>query len=49
MRRLPPHTRSLAELTFDEGEAHLDAGDCMTRHRTAGLLVLKDDEVALER
>ena len=49
VRALPPHTRSLADLTYRLGELRLGVGDYMDRHRTAGLLILKDGEVALER
>jgi CubicO group peptidase (beta-lactamase class C family) len=54
VRPLPPHARSLAELTFDVatsggGDVRLSAGDYMVRRRTAGLLILKDGEIALER
>jgi CubicO group peptidase (beta-lactamase class C family) len=49
MRPLPPHARSLADLTFDVGGVHLGVGDYMARCRTGGLLILKDGEIALER
>ena len=49
VRPLPPHARSLAELTFDAGDIRLGVGDYMARHRTAGVLILKDGEIALER
>lgn len=49
VRPLPPHARSLADLTFEVGDARLRLGDFMARRRTAGLLVLKDGEIALER
>jgi CubicO group peptidase (beta-lactamase class C family) len=49
VRPLPPHGVSLGDLTFAlEGE-RLSVGDYMTRRRTAGLLILKNGEVALER
>jgi CubicO group peptidase (beta-lactamase class C family) len=48
-RPLPPHTRSLADLNFEVGELRLDIGDFMARRRTAGLLILKGGEIALER
>ena len=47
VRPLPPHTRSLADLTVEVGDRSLS--DCMTRCRTAGVLILKDGEIALER
>ncbi len=49
VRPLPPHARPLGNLAFQaEGATHtLD--DYMARRRTAGLLVLKRGEVALER
>jgi CubicO group peptidase (beta-lactamase class C family) len=49
VRPLPPHARSLAEPTFDVGDVRLGLGDYMARRRTAGLLVLKNGEIALER
>src|SRR5690242_21910705 len=49
VRPLPPHTRSLADLTVDVGDRSLSVSDCMTRCRTAGVLILKDGEIALER
>lgn len=49
VRPLPPHARSLAELTFEVGDVRLSVGDYMARRRTAGVLILKDGEIALER
>jgi CubicO group peptidase (beta-lactamase class C family) len=49
VRPLPPHARSLAELTFEEGDVRLSVSDYMARRRTAGVLILKDGEIALER
>lgn len=49
VRPLPPHARSLADLTFEVGDLRFGVGDFMARRRTAGLLILKDGEVALER
>jgi CubicO group peptidase (beta-lactamase class C family) len=49
VRQLPPHARSLAGLTFDLGDVRLGVGDYMDRRRTAGVLILKDGEIALER
>jgi CubicO group peptidase (beta-lactamase class C family) len=49
VRPLPLHARSLADLTFDVGGARLNISDFMARHRTAGLLILKHGEIALER
>jgi CubicO group peptidase (beta-lactamase class C family) len=48
VRPLPPHARSLAELTFDVSDVRHDVGDYMAHRRTAGLLILKDGEIALE-
>ncbi|MBV8410211.1 MAG: beta-lactamase family protein [Alphaproteobacteria bacterium] len=47
-RPLPPHARSLADLGFDVGDVRFSLGDYMARCRVAGLLVLKDGEVAVE-
>ena len=49
VRPLPPHARSLGELTFEVGDVRLSLSDYMARRRTAGLLILKDGEIALER
>ena len=49
VRPLPPHTRSLADLTVEVGDRSLSVSDCMTRCRTAGVLILKGGEIALER
>jgi CubicO group peptidase (beta-lactamase class C family) len=49
VRPLPPHARSLADLTVELGDARLGVDDYMAQRRTAGLLILKDGEVALER
>ena len=49
VRPLPPHARSLADLTFEVGDVRLSLSDYMTRRRTAGVLILKDGEIALER
>ena len=49
VRPLPPHARSLEDLTFEMGGARLSVGDHMARRRTAGLLILKHGEIALER
>ena len=49
VRPLPPNARSLADLTFEVGDLRLGVSDYMTRRRTAGLLILKDGEIALER
>jgi len=49
VRPLPPHARSLADLTFEVGDVSLSLSDFMARRRTAGLLILKDGEIALER
>jgi len=49
VRPLPPHARSLADLTYDLGGVRLGVDDFMGRRRTAGLLILKCGEIALER
>jgi CubicO group peptidase (beta-lactamase class C family) len=49
VRPLPPHARSLEDLTFEMGGVRLSFGDHMVRRRTAGLLILKRGEIALER
>jgi CubicO group peptidase (beta-lactamase class C family) len=49
VRPLPPHAHSLEDLTFEVGDLRLSVGDYMARRRTAGLLILKDGEIALER
>jgi CubicO group peptidase (beta-lactamase class C family) len=49
VRPLPPHARSLADLTFEVGDVRLSVSDYVDRRRTAGLLILKHGETALER
>jgi CubicO group peptidase (beta-lactamase class C family) len=49
VRPLPPHARSLEGMTFEAGGGRLGPSDVMARNRTAGLLILKNGEVALER
>ncbi|HWE21829.1 MAG TPA: hypothetical protein VG758_32420 [Hyphomicrobiaceae bacterium] len=49
VRPLPPHARSLADLTFEVGYVRLGISDYMARSRTLGLLILKGGEIALER
>jgi CubicO group peptidase (beta-lactamase class C family) len=49
VRPLPQHARSLGDLVFGVGDARHSVSDYMVRRRTAGLLILKDGEVALER
>jgi hypothetical protein len=49
VRPLPPHARSLADLTFEVGGVRLSVSDYMARRRTAGLMILKHGEVAVER
>jgi CubicO group peptidase (beta-lactamase class C family) len=50
VRPLPPHARPLAgALTYVDGGATRTVDDYMARRRTAGVLVLKRGEVALER
>jgi CubicO group peptidase (beta-lactamase class C family) len=49
VRPLPPRARSLAELTYEVGDVRYSVDDYMARCSTAGLLILKDGEIALER
>jgi CubicO group peptidase (beta-lactamase class C family) len=49
VRPLPPHSRSLADLTYALDGVRLGVDDFMARRRTAGLLILKHGEIALER
>src|SRR5262245_62535749 len=49
VRPLPPHARSLEDLTFEVGDVRCSLSDYMARRRTAGLLILKGGEIALER
>lgn len=49
VRPLPPHARSLSELTYDMGDTRLSVSDYMARRDTSGLLILKGGEIALER
>jgi CubicO group peptidase (beta-lactamase class C family) len=49
VRALPPRARPLEDLTFEAGDVRLSLDDFMARRRTAGLLILKDGEIALER
>ena len=49
VRPLPPHARSLANRTLEVGDVRLSLNDYMARRRTAGLLILKDGKIALER
>ena len=45
---LPTHARSLIALRYEHGGQSRTPQDYMARHRTAGLLVLKRGEIALE-
>ena len=49
VRPFPPHARTLDDLTFEVSDVRLGISDYMTRNRTAGLLILKHGEIALER
>jgi CubicO group peptidase (beta-lactamase class C family) len=49
VRPLPPHAHSLEDLTYAFDETRLGVGDFMDRCRAAGLLILKDGQIALER
>ncbi len=48
VRPLPPHARSLTDLTFAVGDVRHSLSDYMARRRTDGLLILKRGEIALE-
>jgi len=47
-RPLPPHAHSFADLTYELDGVRYGVDDFMARRRTAGLLILKDGEIALE-
>ena len=49
VRALPPHPRPLTDLSFEAGGATHGLDDYMARRRTAGVLILKRGQVALER
>ena len=49
VRSLSPHACSLEDLTFEAGGVRVGLSDYMARRRTAGLLILKHGEIALER
>jgi CubicO group peptidase (beta-lactamase class C family) len=49
VRALPPHARPLADPAYQVGEAMIRLDDFMARRRTAGFLILKNGEIALER
>lgn len=49
VRPLSPHVRSLEDWAPEVGGVRVDLNDFMVRRRTAGLLVLKNGEIALER
>jgi CubicO group peptidase (beta-lactamase class C family) len=49
VRPLLPHARSLADLSFGTEDVRSGIDDFMVRRHTAGLLILKDGEIALER
>ncbi len=49
VRALPLHARSLGDLAFEVGDVLVGVDDFMARRRTAGFLILKNGEVALER
>lgn len=49
VRTLPPHDRPLAEPAYAVGDVMIGLDDFMARRRTAGFLILKNGEVALER
>jgi len=49
VRALPPHDRPLADPAYAVGDALVSLDDFMARRRTAGFLILKNGEIALER
>jgi CubicO group peptidase (beta-lactamase class C family) len=49
VRPLPPHASALDDLTYELGGVRFGVDDFMARRRTAGLLILKHGEIALER
>ena len=49
VRPLPPHDRPLVEQAYRVGDVMIDIDDFMARRRTAGFLILKNGEIALER
>ena len=49
VRALPAHAVSLESMRYDAGAGSMSVADYMTKGRTAGLLILKDGRVALER
>lgn len=49
VRALPPHDRPLADQAYAVGDGVVGLDDFMARRRTAGFLILKNGEVALER
>ncbi len=49
VRPLPPHACSLEDLAFESRDVRVSLSDYMARRRTAGLVVLKRGEIALER
>ena len=48
VRPLPRHAGSLEDRTFQVGNVSLSLSDFIARRRTAGFLILKDGEIALE-
>lgn len=49
VRALAPHDRPLADQAYAVGDVMVRVDDFMTRRRTAGFLILKNGEIALER
>lgn len=49
VRALPPHDRPLGDQAFEVGDAMVSIDDFMARRRTAGFLILKNGQIALER
>jgi CubicO group peptidase (beta-lactamase class C family) len=48
-RPLPPYDRPLADQAYAAGDAMVRIDDFMARRRTAGFLILKNGQIALER
>ena len=49
VRKLPPHALSLEDRTFQVGDIQVRVDEFMARLRTAGFLILKNGQIALER
>lgn len=49
VRALPPHGRPLTDQAYAAGDVMVGLDDFMARRRTAGFLILKNGQIALER